>query len=233
LALEVPAMLALTIRKSFWFAILLLHIVAGASAQRGEPDSRMIVSVYNYANMPGDALASAETVAGRIFGEAGLNVKWMNCAALGIEAPASPCAETVFPTHLQVRILTRARNLPSSTFGIAFLSTEGSGCYSDVFLEPIAHLRATSGQEVASVLGHVMAHEIAHLLLGTNSHSPNGIMRGQWQRKELLSASMGKLLFTPQQSEVMRRRLSSVARQTVGTSEASWPQNSRSRQFLL
>jgi hypothetical protein len=62
----------------------------------------------------------------------------------------------------------------------------------------------------------VMAHEIAHLLLGTNSHAAEGIMRAQWQREELLSASKGELLFTPGQSRVMRQRLSSVEWPTVG-----------------
>jgi len=61
-----------------------------------------------------------------------------------------------------------------------------------------------------------MAHEIAHLLLGTNSHAAEGIMRAQWQRDELLSVSKGELLFTPRESQVMRARLFAVARPTVG-----------------
>jgi len=61
-----------------------------------------------------------------------------------------------------------------------------------------------------------MAHEIAHLLLGTNSHAAEGIMRAQWQKDELLSASKGELLFTPRESQVMRERLFAVGRPTVG-----------------
>jgi hypothetical protein len=61
-----------------------------------------------------------------------------------------------------------------------------------------------------------MAHEIAHLLLGTNSHSAEGIMRAQWQKEELVSATKGELLFTARQAQAMRQRLSSVTRQTVG-----------------
>ena len=211
-------MLVLTTRKSIWFGIFLLYIFVGASAcaQVGAPASQVIVSVHNDAHAPVDTLASAETTASRIFREAGLNVAWMNCIRVGNHGPASSCTKAAYPTYLHIRIVARARNLPGATFGIAYLSVDGIGCYSSVFLEPIAHLHAISGQGVAPVLGHVMAHEIAHLLLGTNSHAADGIMRAQWQREELLSASKGELLFTPGQSQVMRQRLSSAERPTVG-----------------
>jgi hypothetical protein len=209
-------MLVHTIRKSIWFGVFLLYFVAKAGAQGVSPNSKITISVYNDAHGPVDAIESGETTASRIFQEAGLTVKWMNCAGFANRDPVSSCTETAFPKHLHVRILTRSRNLPPSTFGIAYLSDEGSGCYSDVFLEPIARLHTATGQGVGPVLGHVMAHEIAHLLLGTNSHSVDGIMRAQWQKEELLSATKGELLFTPGQSQVMRQRLSTVARSTVG-----------------
>jgi hypothetical protein len=209
-------MLVLTIRKSVWFGVFLLYLIVGAKAQGGAPTSQITISVYNDAHAPVGSIASAETTASRIFGEAGLNVKWMNCVPLGDQAPASPCAEAAFPTHFHVRILTRARNLPRSVFGIAYLSANDNGCYADIFLQPIANLRAASEPEVGTVLGYVMAHEIAHLLLGPNSHSVDGIMRAHWQKQELRSATRGELLFTPGQSQVMRQRLSSVPRPTVG-----------------
>ena len=211
-------MLVLTTRKSIWFGVFLFYIFGGgrASAQSVAPTSQVTVSVHNDANVPLDTLVSAETTASTIFREAGLNVGWMNCMGPGNRGAASPCTKAAYPTYLHLRIVTRARNLPGTTFGIAYLSADGSGCYSNVFLEPIAHLHATTGQGVGTVIGHVIAHEIAHLLLGTNSHSADGIMRAQWHGEELLSASKGELLFTPRQSEVMRMRLSSVERSTVG-----------------
>ena len=215
-------MLVLTTRKSIWFGIFLLYIFVGASAcaQVGAPTSQVspqvIVSVHNDAHTPVGTLVSAETTASRIFREAGLNVEWMNCVGVGNHGSASPCTKAAYPTYLHIRIVSRARNLPAATFGIAYLSADGSGCYSSVFLEPIAHLHASTGEGVGPVLGHVMAHEIAHLLLGTNSHAAEGIMRAQWQREELLSASKGELLFTPRESQVMRERLFAVGRPTVG-----------------
>jgi len=209
-------MLVLTTRKSVWFGIFLLYVCASVSAQGGIPTSQVTISVHNDAHVRLDTLVSAEATASRIFREAGLNVEWMNCVGVGNHGPASPCTKAAYPTYLHIRIVARARNLPGATLGIAYLSADGSGCYSSAFLEPIAHLHAISGQGVAPVLGHVMAHEIAHLLLGTNSHAAEGIMRAQWQRDDLWSASKGELLFTHRQSQVMRQRLSSVEKATVG-----------------
>jgi hypothetical protein len=59
----------------------------------------------------------------------------------------------------------------------------------------------------AIILGHVAAHEIGHLLLGTNSHSPGGIMRAHWRMEELARAKKGLLLFTKSQSHRMTEKL--------------------------
>jgi len=39
--------------------------------------------------------------------------------------------------------------------------------------------------DAGELLGRVIAHEIAHLLLGTSDHGPHGLMRGEWRASEL------------------------------------------------
>ncbi len=58
----------------------------------------------------------------------------------------------------------------------------------------------------------MMAHEIGHLLLGTNAHSRTGIMCSNWHGKELKSISMGTMIFTPPQVESFKARLSTFSR---------------------
>lgn len=205
-----------TSRKELWFALFLVAASPCFGAKSGAPPALMTISVYNDANVPPDAMASAETTAGRIFRLAGLEVRWILCTPSADPAPkAAACSEAAFPRHLHVRVLMRSRNLTRSTLGVSYLSADGTGCYTDIFFAPITDLHSTSGQETGPILGHVIAHEIAHLLLGTNSHSEGGIMRAQWQREELLGANKGELLFTKEQSQVMRRRLS-TAGQALG-----------------
>jgi len=57
------------------------------------------------------------------------------------------------------------------------------------------------------ILGHVIAHEIGHILLGPGSHSETGIMSFPWGRKQLVDASRGLLLFTPEQARNILSKL--------------------------
>jgi hypothetical protein len=43
------------------------------------------------------------------------------------------------------------------------------------------------------VLGHAIAHELGHLLLGVDAHSPEGLMRAHWTSRDLALAAQGKL----------------------------------------
>jgi hypothetical protein len=52
-----------------------------------------------------------------------------------------------------------------------------------------------------------MAHELGHLLLGSNAHSRQGIMCPDWHGGELQLASTGSLLFSEEQARFMRKRL--------------------------
>jgi hypothetical protein len=57
------------------------------------------------------------------------------------------------------------------------------------------------------MLGHLMAHELGHLLLGVRSHSASGIMHVPWQKKELEIIAQGSMLFTPWEAQTMRSKI--------------------------
>jgi hypothetical protein len=54
------------------------------------------------------------------------------------------------------------------------------------------------------ILGHVIAHEMGHALLNTDKHTDTGIMRAIWDMDDLFEGARGRLVFTPNQTEVMR-----------------------------
>jgi len=58
--------------------------------------------------------------------------------------------------------------------------------------------------EIPIILGCVIAHELGHLLLGSNSHSDAGIMQAQWEPRQIKQLLLGSLLFTTEQSKQMR-----------------------------
>jgi hypothetical protein len=166
------------------------------------------INVYNDANVRDKILSDAEREATRIYLNAGVETIWIDCrTSKKTPNPAAACAAPLCRTHLTLHIVAWTSHDRDSIFGIAFLSQSGEGTYSDVFYPSAEKLHTDGRTSLSRVLGHVMAHEIGHLLLGTNSHSALGLMRPHWQKEELRSMEMGTLLFTPQQGKQMRIRL--------------------------
>jgi hypothetical protein len=178
---------------------LLLRLAFPALAQTYPHNNpQMAVSVYNDAGVPANVLAHAEEKTARIFARAGVWITWKNCLN---------CARFEWPTSLSVRIVPGSAPSAQEIFGRAFLSAEGTGCYTDVFYDRAAKLQSAWNVNLSETLGTVMAHEIGHLLLGSNSHTPEGIMRARWEGQELNRMARGNLLFTEAQSDHMRAKL--------------------------
>ena len=64
------------------------------------------------------------------------------------------------------------------------------------------------------LLGYAIAHEVGHLLLPPNSHSPSGVMRANI---DLQRAAAKKLRFTRQQGELILEKLEGFAPVVVAT----------------
>jgi hypothetical protein len=240
-------------------ACLLLVTFVGLTAFRvwaeTFPDQRptVVVSVYNDADVPAAVLTQAEQEAQKIFGRAGLEVLWTNCASKQVvpgalvrgdgrnshdldsvglrptgragtpaiawsELRSSDCVSFEWPTHLALRVVPQDERSTNEVFGAAFLSDEGTGCYSDVFYDRIIRLHAQWNVDLADILGNVMAHELGHLLLGSNSHAGTGIMRARWQGEELRRVSRGGLGFTKDEGNHMRGLLNAGPRELAGRS---------------
>ena len=141
--------------------------------------------------------------------------------------PADDCRGTADRPVLVLRILPQAmaERLARDNASLGFAQNGDAatpGFVASVFYHRVESLAVELGCARAVILGYAMAHEIGHLLLGTSSHSPQGIMRGQWTEKELLSASAGRFGFFPQQGAKMRAEVESRTR--VQTAHAQPPQ---------
>ena len=187
--------------------------IGASSGQKASISVNLSISVFNEARVADSVLHRGEARAGQILAQAGIHVTWLTCGsqpALEGEAEnrgANPCLAMAFPEHLSVRVMTRPLAATEDTFGQSFLDEAGQGCYADVYHGNFGLLGSEASLSDAEILGHVIAHEVGHLLLGPNSHSALGVMRARWDKEELQQASRGGLLFMPAQAAMMRERL--------------------------
>jgi len=190
-----------------------LALPALALAQNPPPTTSLhpdlTISVHNYADVPAPLLTAAEDQARKIFRRAGLETVWLDC---------SPKLEKVEPkscyfsdtTHLTLKISLHATNAKVrdrlDVLGTAYPYENGVGYLAYVFYDRVQELaqRRMLGH---ALLADVMAHEIGHLLLGSTSYSPSGIMCEHWNYEELRNVAEGTMSFVPAQSRVMRDRL--------------------------
>jgi hypothetical protein len=120
------------------------------------------------------------------------------------------CQAQLDHAYVVLRILPRNLSAPlpyhRDTFGISEVYSDRIGSLSYVFYNRVEE--QTENLDLRAVLlGHIMAHELGHLLLGPTSHSPKGIMCAVWRPEDLRNAEQGVLLFTPDQSKRLRARL--------------------------
>ena len=172
-------------------------------------DARFILRVYNYARLDPVSMALSEKVASAIYADVGIELVWMDCSVSRPPSRASPaCQSRMGPIDLVLRILPRHMAVKLATrdepLGSAQTCTESEpACEVNVFYHRVDEL-AAKGYRADRVLGYVIAHEVAHVLLGPR-HSEEGILRGEWTRDYLERISWGLALdFTKDQSRQLR-----------------------------
>jgi hypothetical protein len=168
------------------------------------------VLVHDYAGVKPEMLAHAEAEATRVLATGGLEVTWTNCTESGMDPEV--CGRRPGLGAVVVQILpggTSTRNMQRDTVGFAAPADSSVfGGYACVFYDRVEALRSLE-LGTAVLLGHVIAHEIGHLLLGIDGHSKNGIMAGAWNSRSLVLAARGQLVFDGRQR---RRMTHNVAR---------------------
>jgi len=175
-----------------------------------EPGLKITLRVYNYAHIPPALLSHAEEEATTIFRQAGVAAAWVDCPLSGAELDRfRACQQRMGGADFALRILSAAmtQKAParSEALGFALPCPEDlTGCYADVFYPGVADWARGADISAYQLLGHAMAHEIGHLLLGANSHSRDGIMRPQWNPDDLRVIARASLRFTPEQVERLR-----------------------------
>jgi len=136
----------------------------------------LVVRVYNAYGVAPATLASARGSAERVMTSAGIRLTWAEC----------PCDGAVGAADLVMRVTSAPRSSEPGSLGFAYVDTvQKSGTLATVFADRVQGLAHAADVSEGELLGRAIAHEIAHLLLGTSTHTLVGLMRGRWTSTEL------------------------------------------------
>ena len=168
------------------------------------------IVVFNHANVAAATLQQAQRKAAAIFAKAGIDVEWRRFSrSTGAEAPSAHDAagravlplNLILPAETAYPQMKKFLGLPKTAMGFALTQPAGKthGDTAYVFVNKVAELvEKEPFADLGVILGHMMAHELGHLLLG-RGHSHSGLMSAEVAGRTLQLAGAGRLHFTRKQ----------------------------------
>ena len=187
------------------------------------------IRVFNLARVPRRDLSRAEGEVTKIFAEAEIEVHWAEGAldhgaslitdqSANNTSPAG-CKVARHARELRLQLLLHApQGVTTETLGYS-LPCAAFGIDSTIFID---HCEGVTYQSLASfskVLAYSIAHELGHLLLGSNEHSPTGLMRARWDRASWIRATVAGIPIDREQARRMRIELSRM--ESLAATESS------------
>jgi hypothetical protein len=168
------------------------------------------VRVYDTQVMPAADQTVALRAAAGVLAAAGIDVTWVPCGRMADVNPAS-CDRPLMRSEVSVR-LVQLPGVVSQTgqleLGYSLIDRSASaGALATVYVDRVGWLAGQASVGSPFVVGMAIAHEIGHLLLGTNNHGHTGIMRAVWTSAELQHRDAADWQFTPDESANMLRAL--------------------------
>jgi len=202
------------------FAVLILTFAIGSVRllTAEEPVSGELpvtIQIHDYWHVSNRSLAHARDFVTATYKQIGVRTEWLGVVQQNEQRPGStpPHAATArLPiAQITVIILTpkmAARgHIEEDALGFAAVPEDGMGRIAYAIYDRVRDTAARAAMNEDDLLGFVMAHEIAHLLLPRGAHTETGLMRGHWNVRDFQQTDVLKLGFSPQQASVMRSTL--------------------------
>lgn len=157
--------------RGMWRIAFCIAAAAGnIAAAPADAASSVTVCVEKAAAVEEEVLERGEISAGKILAWIGLEVEWRN--------QRRSC-----PQDRDAIIPNVTTNTPRDYFPRAYgTALPFEGIHITAFYDRIQRIRP---DQVVPLLGHVLAHEIVHILAGNDSHSEAGVMKRRWSQRDL------------------------------------------------
>ena len=197
------------------FAGTLALLAGSASGKPGcavAPEQTLLVRVYDKAQVRGAVLEYATMETARLFRAAGIRISWEHLSAEspddeGTDLTAAALRQPDVRPYLVIRLIPRT---PTTVFPDALgysLPFAHRGAHVLIFYDRVEALTQRGNAAGYVILGHAMAHELGHVLLGSTEHTSGGLMHARWTPASWRLASAGLVAFGCAEIERMRAGL--------------------------
>ena len=136
-------------------------------------------------------LVRAKGIAADMFLQIGVQVRWRTAVAADAGCSGGRPRRVIL---LAFSWDTPSRVHPGATAYATPYRSDGA-CIT-VFLDRLKSMTDASPLSAAALLGHVLAHEMAHILQGTEHHSESGVLKDCWSQREIRAMVWRHLSFT-------------------------------------
>jgi hypothetical protein len=164
------------------------------------------VQVYDYADLEPGPLHKAVALTQEILTSAGVSVQVKICRG---SSAVSCDAGVGSARYLVIRIVAGGTKMNDSVvhphMGQSVADQKG-GTYSSIFLERVQDAAAEANVPWDTVLAYAAAHEVGHLLLGSEAHTARGLMKACWGRDDYEAMNQHQFHFIDQQAHLLANR---------------------------
>ena len=203
------------------FVWLMLTFMVGSISllsadDRGDRELAVTIQIHDYWHASSQTLSRARQIVTAMYERIGVRAEWMGVVQQSEWHPGSPRRDAISIARIPIAQVTliiltpkmAARaHVEEGALGFAAVPTEGMGRIAYAIYDRVRDTAARAAMNEDDLLGFVMAHEIAHLMLPRGSHADVGLMRGHWNVGDFRQTDVLKLAFSPEQASEIRSTL--------------------------
>jgi hypothetical protein len=179
-------------------------VLSGSTLRAGGEQADLVVRVYDQRRGVRGGSAKALTVAAEILAAATIKVHWRVCIDPG---PDPGCNALPASGERSVRLMEADDRQNIAGAALGRVADPGIWRDAHVFVNRVVRQSGRAGCDLQLLLGRAIAHELGHLLLERESHSPDGLMRASWSDDSLRISQEKDWQFNARQAAAMRARL--------------------------
>jgi len=191
------------VRRTMMIAVASIFEIVRGDAQKPAKPARVVqVCLRDLANTDVVIRYQAQSLAARLYKGAGVTIDWS-------------CKEVAVTCSLPPIVIELRGNTPETDNpGALARAFAYEGTHIVVYYDRIQHIG--SSLLTPALLGHVLAHELMHVLQRTDQHSDRGVMKARWTWQDYAEMLQKPLVFTEENLVALRISLAQRAPCTDG-----------------